>query len=38
MRFTRTTKQSECICVKGPNMCNDLSVSIKWCKSMFTFF
>ena len=37
MKFSRTTKKSECISVKGPKMWNDMPADIKVCKSMFTF-
>ena len=36
IKFSRTTKKSECISVKGPMMWNDISADIKLCKSMFT--
>ena len=36
-KFSRTTKKSECISVKGPKMWNDLPADIILCKSMFTF-
>ena len=36
IRFRRTTKTSECISVKGPNMWNDMFADTKLCKSMFT--
>ena len=38
IKFSRTTKKSECISVKGPKMWNDMPADIKLCKSMFTFF
>ena len=37
IKFSRTTKKSECISVKGPKMWNDIPVDIKLCKSMFIF-
>ena len=37
IKFSRTTKKSECISVNGPKMWNDLPADIKLCKSMFTF-
>ena len=37
IKFSRTTKKSECISVKGPKMWNDMPTDIKVCKSMFTF-
>ena len=37
IKFSRTTKKSECISVKGPKMWNDIPADIKLCKSMFTF-
>ena len=37
IKFSRTTKASECITVKGPKMWNDMPTDIKVCKSMFTF-
>ena len=37
IKFSRTTKKSECITIKGPNMWNDMPTDIKVCKSMFTF-
>ena len=37
IKFSRTTKKSECISVKGPKMWNDMPADIKLCKSMFTF-
>ena len=36
IKFSRTTKQSECISVKGSKMWNDMPGNIKLCKSMFT--
>ena len=36
IKFSRTTKKSECISVKGPKMWNDIPADIKLCKSMFT--
>ena len=36
IKFSRTTKKSECISVKGPKMWNDMPADIKVCKSMFT--
>ena len=32
--FSSTTKKSECMSVKRPKMCNDLSADIKLCKSI----
>ena len=37
IKFSRTTKKSECISVKGPKMWNEMPAYIKVCKSMFTF-
>ena len=37
IKFSRTTKKSECISVKGPKMWNDIPADIKLCKSMFIF-
>ena len=37
IKFSRTTKQYECITVKGPKMWNAIPADIKLCKSMFTF-
>ena len=37
IKFSRTTKKSECIRVKGPKMWNDIPADIKLCKAMFTF-
>ena len=39
IKFSRTTKKSECISVKGPKIWNDMPADIKLCrpKSMFTF-
>ena len=36
IKFSRTTKKSECISVKGPKMWNDMPTDIKVCKSMVT--
>ena len=36
-KFRRTTKQSECISVRGPKMWNDMPGGIKLCKLKFTF-
>ena len=37
IKFSRTTKKSECISVKRPKMWNDIPADVKLCKSMFTF-
>ena len=37
IKFSRTTKKSECISVKVPKIWNDIPADIKLCKSMFTF-
>ena len=37
IKFSRTTKKSECISVKGPKIWNEIPADIKLCKSMFTF-
>ena len=37
IKFSRTTKKSKCISVKGPKKWNDMPADIKLCKSMFTF-
>ena len=37
LRFSRTTKKSDCISVNGPKLWNDLSTDIILCKSIFTF-
>ena len=36
IKFSRTTKKSKCISVKGSKMWNDIPADIKLCKSMFT--
>ena len=37
IKFSRTTKKSECISVNGAKMWNDIPADIKLCKSMFIF-
>ncbi len=37
IKFSRTTKKSECISVKGQKKWNAIPADIKLCKSMFTF-
>ncbi len=36
IKFSRTTKKSECISVKGPKMWNTMSADTKLCKLMYT--
>ena len=37
IKFSRTTKKSECVSVKGQNMWNDIPADIKLCNPKFTF-
>ena len=37
IRYSRTTKKSDCISVKGPKIWNDLCDDIKLCNSIYQF-